>query len=599
MRKMFAILCLLSLLLSLWGCTTALVTSAPLATDSLSATQATPPQTTAPAEPEIAPLFECMPQTDADVAQVFFAGDAAVFVFMISGMDAAQTSIVTYDLVSDEVIAQIDLGEDIYQIFPRDNGFAVLSLYRSIYWEYDLSCNAVVEIPISCAEGGIGMAALSGDTLLLSQIMTGQLLLLHLSDHTVLEVDLPPNIYSVVGAYGDAYLLESYEQGLHRVNMDGSAVQLYYKGSAQIVGGNVAAGIHGDYITFLPLQVGDAIMIPSVLDAEMFIFGNETALLSRSQSLNFADVLHYYAMDSMTCVEIQAGGHVLAAAAREKGIVAVIRKGEDQPLTCVWLPMKDAQWMPITTMAYDSGILNGGQPLPEPTGSERMISLIRRYEEEYGVRVVYEPGIFDVEDFGYELVPCTEDVAYERALLLENLLQFLPQGLFKEMGQQWPVVIYLCESIYPTAGGMQTVVDGYNVMFLSVTGNDAYFLNVAAHEMGHALDIGMSYEVLSGWMALMPQQVQDAYQHRDLTVEYTPDDKGRTPVWFVDVYGRFSEREDRAVLFSHLFNDWLTGEDTVLQYDGLRIKADYWAQMLRMTYTSCADYIFPWENPEN
>ncbi len=598
MRRIFAVLSLLSILICLCGCGTVPGTSVGQPTETMPATQTTAPQTTAPLKPEIAPLFHSIPQVFADAAQVFFAGDAAVFVFMTAGMDSAQTTVVTYDLTADTMIGQINLGEDAYQIFPRDSGFAVLSLYRSIYWEYDLSCEVISEVTISCAEEGIGMAGINGETLLLSQITTGQLLLLDLSDDTVLEVALQPDIYTLVGTFGDAFLLESYNQGLLRVDMDGSATQLYYKGSAQIVGGKFAAGVRGDYITFLPLQVGDAIMLPSVLNAEMFICGNGNALLSRSQSTDFADVMHYYAMDSMTYAEIEAGGQVLAAAVQDECILAIIRKAEGQPLSCVYLSLKDYQCMPISAMAYDGGILNGAEPLPEPSGSDQMLSLIRRYETEYGVRVVYEPGIFDVESIGYELVPCTEDEAYEKALLLEKMLEFLPEGLTKEMGQHWPVVIYLCEDIYPTAGGMNCILDGYNVVFLSVTGNDDYFLSVAAHEMGHALERGMEADVVAGWRALMPEEVRGAYENLYLTVEYTPDDKGRTPVWFLDAYSRTSEMEDRAVLFSHLFSDWLAVEDTIMQYEGLRIKANYWAQMLRSTYTSCAGYTFPWENTQ-
>ena len=151
-----------------------------------------------------------------------------------------------------------------------------------------------------------------------------------------------------------------------------------------------------------------------------------------------------------------------------------------------------------------------------------MVALIQRYETEYGVRILYEPDIFDVSLYGIEMIPCSEDEAYNRAVLLEHVFRFLPEGLLKEMGETWPVVIYLCENVNPSAGGMQTILNGYNVMFLSVTGHDDYFLNVAAHEMGHALDIGMDQQTLQGWFDLMPPEVLEAYENRNLTVEYTP-----------------------------------------------------------------------------
>ncbi len=116
--------------------------------------------------------------------------------------------------------------------------------------------------------------------------------------------------------------------------------------------------------------------------------------------------------------------------------------------------------------------------------------------------------------------------------------------------------------------------------------------------MGHALDIGMDQEVLATWRQQMPPEALAAYEDRSLTVEFTPDDKGHTPVWFVDVYSRFSEREDRAVLFSRLFDVWLYEDDSILQYEGLRIKANCWSKILRTTYKSCKNYTFPCEvNP--
>lgn len=143
---------------------------------------------------------------------------------------------------------------------------------------------------------------------------------------------------------------------------------------------------------------------------------------------------------------------------------------------------------------------------------------------------------------------------------------------------------------------MHTVLNGYNLIFLSVTGYDDYFLSVAAHELGHALEMGMNEDILTGWRKLMPQEAVDAYHMPELTVEFTPDDKGRTPVWFLDAYSRSSEREDRAVLFAALFDAWVNEDDSIFQFEGIRIKANYWAQMLRCTYDSCADVTFPWES---
>ena len=178
---------------------------------------------------------------------------------------------------------------------------------------------------------------------------------------------------------------------------------------------------------------------------------------------------------------------------------------------------------------------------------------------------------------------------------MEKLFQFLPNGLLKEMNDRRPVVIYLCEGLMPSAGGINTVLDGYNVSFLSVTGNDDYFLSVASHEMAHAIEQGISSKVLSGWREMMPKEAQNAYGNLSLTVEYTPDDKGKTPVWFIDAYGRSSEIEDRAVIFAAMFDSYLSRDYSIFSYEGISKKADYWCKMLDESYDSCKNSEFNWK----
>lgn len=554
------------------------------------------PEMTLPPEPVLEPDFSAMPEMYADVAEVYLSGHVAVFAFITAGMDEAWTSVVTYDLREDAQLGRLELGEDTVSIFPLEEGaFAVLSHIDRTFRTFDKTCKLLSETELAGIDSEIGIAGLHGNTLLISQLETGTVTLYDLAAHTAMDTGLAPNVYSYTGAYGDNFLIESYSDGLIRISTDGSWEVLFANGSAQVAGATYAAGIRGDYITMLPLRGGDPFMVASCLAGEMFLAANGVGLLSHSQSSDFTDIFHYYETDTMTFSAVPAGGQVLAAALQDQCAVAVIRTDYSQPLDFIYLNFGIFNRESITGAAYDSGILNGRDPLPDPVGSSDTVALIQRLQQTYGVRIVYEPGVFDLEPLGFTLEAADEAKAYERALLLEQFFAFLPDGLLKEMSETSPVVIYLCQDVHPTAGGLHTSLGGYNVVFLSVTGNDDYFLNVAAHEMAHALEMGMDAGDVAGWRELMPEEVRGAYENPWLTVEYTPDDKGRTPVWFLEAYSRTSEMEDRAVLFAALFDAWREQDYSRFAYDGLRQKAAYWAQLLRFSYDSCRDTVFPWE----
>lgn len=555
------------------------------------------PDATEPPVPVLAPAFEAMPQMCTDTADVYLSGHVAIFAFITSGMDAANTSLVTYDLLSDAVLGQLELGEDVVSLFPLQEGsFAVFSHTGGCFWVYDSTCTLLNEQMLSGIEGEVGIAGLQENTLLVSEPITGSILLYNLNSDTCTRTSLKPSVYSYVGAYSQGFLLESYDDGLIQVGTDGSWEVLYKKGSAKVLGGTYAAGVKGDYITLLPLQGGDPVMAPCQTQSEIFCDGDGVGLLSRSQNWDTSDTLYYYATDSTTVTTVPVSGQVVAAALCGDWAVAVTRSDYGAPMAFVFVDFSQYDSELIGKTAYDSGILGGAEPLPEPAGSPETVALIQRIYDTYGIRLMYEPYIFDLEPLGFAITPTNESVFREKALLLEEFFRFLPDGLLREMGESYPVVIYLCQNVHPSAGGVNTILDGYNVSFLSVTGNDDYFLNVAAHEIAHALERGTKAEVIAQWRELMPEEIQKAYGQLSLTVEYTPDDKGRTPVWFLDAYSRTSETEDRAVLFAALFDAWRTGDYTRLQYKGLQAKAQCWADMLRQSYESCRNTIFPWEN---
>lgn len=540
--------------------------------------------------------FTEMPEKRTDFAEVFISDDIAIFSFIVAGMDTSSTELVTYDLLSDKLLGNLDLGEDDVNVFPTENGeFAVFSKSEKRFCSYNSCCEIISSNTIKTVNEEIGFVGYNGEDLLLTLPLSGKVAIYDISANTLTDTKLPSDSYQYIGTYGGNFLIESYEKGIVSISKEGQTTELLKGSSAQVTGSAYAAGVKGDYVTLFPLSGGDPVMALQKGNGEVFCASDGVYLLSHSQSSDLKDDIYLYSTDTMTVSEACANGQVVDAAIYRKGAVTVTRENFGEILEYSYFDFSSSDFVSINSHAYDNSILNGIEPLPNPQGSTETIQLINRIQNDYGIRIVYEKGIFDLERLGFTITFASEDKAREKALLLEKLFQFLPNGLLKEMNDKRPVVIYLCEELTPSAGGTNTVLDGYNVTFLSVTGNDDYFLSVASHEMAHAIEQGISSELLSGWREMMPKEAQNAYSDLSLTVEYTPDDKGKTPVWFIDAYGRSSEIEDRAVIFAAMFDSYLSRDYSIFSYEGISKKADYWCKMLDESYDSCKNSEFNWK----
>lgn len=540
--------------------------------------------------------FTEMPEKRTDFAEVFISDDIAIFSFIVAGMDTSSTELVTYDLLSDKLLGNLDLGEDDVIVFPTENGeFAVFSKSEKRFCIYNSCCEIISSNTIKTVNEEIGFVGYNGEDLLLTLPLSGKVAIYDISANTLTDTKLPSDSYQYIGTYGGNFLIESYEKGIVSISKEGQTTELLKGSSAQVTGSAYAAGVKGDYVTLFPLSGGDPVMALQKGNGEVFCASDGVYLLSHSQSSDLKDNIYLYSTDTMTVSETCANGQVVDAAIYRKGAVTVTRENFGEILEYSYVDFSSSDFVSIDSHAYDNSILNGIEPLPIPQGSTETIQLINRIQNDYGIRIVYEKGIFDLERLGFTITFASEDKAAEKALLLEKLFQFLPNGLLKEMNDKRPVVIYLCEELMPSAGGVNTFFDGYNITFLSVTGNNDYFLSVAAHEMAHAIEQGISGEILSGWREVMPKETQSAYGNLSLTVEYTPDDKGKTPVWFVDAYGRSSEIEDRAVIFAAMFDSYLNQDYSIFSYEGISKKADYWCKMLDESYDSCKNSEFNWK----
>jgi hypothetical protein len=426
---------------------------------------------------------------------------------------------------------------------------------------------------------------------LLSDVFTGYYYIYDLTDHTVAPVDTTVDAvgYTYVGNQKDAFLMHSYTDGLIAVSADGIKQAINSAATtAQVAGTTYTAGVVGDYAVFHSLLGGDGVMTPVRGEAETFADADGNGLLSYSQSEQ--GELYYYDMNRRTVTDSAVSGQVVDAALSATSAVAVVRTAFGQPLTFAYVEFAALTAESMDAATYDKVVIDDLRPLPQVSGTAAEIY------DTYGVTVISDVDFFDLSVFGYTATPATADQIADRLDDVKDVLAFFPEGIFKEIGKKTPVVLVLCEGLGNNAGGINTVLDGYAVSYVSVTGNDAFFENTTAHEMAHAIERQMAYALLGGWISMQPAEVQAAYGNLSLTVEYTADDKGETPVWFVSVYGRTEPIEDRATVFAAMYDAYVEGDSAALDYDGLKQKVAYWSRMLRETYACCADATFAWES---
>lgn len=580
-KKLFAFLTALCLLCTLAACDR----KAPGDTSDTTAQNNT--TTTA----SINPTFAAMPQKTQDFAQVYRLSDTvALFAFITPGMDASLTELVSYDLSADKLLGELDLGECWVSIFPQKEGFALFDYNRNTYTVYDTACQQTSTISLTF-DGAVGTAAQNGDRLILSDMRTGQYYIYDLSTHAVTPVDKTVSgaQFSCVGNHKDAFLLHSYTGGVIAVNANGKREPMNtVAASAQVVGGAYVAGLLGDYAVFYSLTGGDAVMCPVRGDSDSFCDAVGNGYLSSSGGDTKA--LHYYDLNRRTVTDAPTDGTVVDAALWGGVAVAVIDSVDKEALTYACVDFDSLTAVSMDAAAYNKAVIEDRRPLPTIGGVAAEIY------DTYGITVIENVDIFDMTLYGYTITAATAEQVAKRTALLQEFLAFFPEGIFKELSQKAPVVIVLCDDLGGTAGGLNTLIDGYNVSFLSVRGSDDYFCGVAAHELGHALERGVALADLDGWANLQPAEVQAAYDNRNLTVEYTADDRGRTPVWFTDVYGRTNGMEDRATVFEEMYTVYATGDTSTLDYDGLRKKVDYWSYMLRNNFACCQDATFAWDS---
>lgn len=532
--------------------------------------------------------FKNMPEKNSEIVNTYLSGDNVIFEYVTPGLDSSSSEIVSYSLKEDTVLGTLNLNEGVYKIMPTQDGlFYVVDLNNNEYTLYNSDC--VKKEKNKLGDNVISVINLSNDNsnFLYQDIRNSKIYKYNINSKKTVELQNNSEWLR------DIYTNEknSYFIADNTIKNNSNDETIDNKINAQTVNENYLFGIKSSYITMYSLNEKSYKMLKLNDDSENIKDAKNNLLVTIDQKNN----IYIYDFDKMKIFKKQSTNIINSVKIINDKQIVIVTNNEK-----IEYKLDDLNSFELlndlTIEEYNENIINQLIILPDYMGNASTISLTKKIEEEYGVRVLYGDDIFDITNFGYNFTKVDEEEAYSYMSLIYKYLDYYPENLLKEAGLGNPVVIYLCRDLGP--GGLNLFHGGYNIIYITVGGNDDFFLSELTHEIGHALEHKISSDLLQGWVDMMPSEVIASYGDgiEGITVEYTKDDKGKTPVWFYDVYGRHNEQEDRATIFAGMYSSYIDSDLGVFKYEGLKKKADYWSYMLRETYESCKDIPeFKWE----
>lgn len=483
----------------------------------------------------------------------------------------------------------MNLGEGNFQISLTEYGFIVFDLMKGSADYYDNACSKTDSVTVFNVNTlHFAKASSDGKYILAQNYSNGELLVYN--TETKRTSTLNKDIIVEKAEYHDgkfylmgtgAYVLEPENNHFYSLS---DKLRTYDVGKEYVFGNN------GSYIVLLSTQKSDDKMINIDERQGYLIDAGDYGCVTADYADNKSQTV-FYDIENSCFAQFSTEGMISCVEQISKNSAIVVTKNSDNIFEYSLLDISKLKKNDLKTELLSQDAIDGVIEIPDYSGGAKTVELTGRLVDDYGVRVMYGEDIFNTNDLGYEIAGTDEATAYDYMLKLEDYFNYYPKGMLKEAGLGRPLVIYLCDKIANNIAGLSAYTQGYNIIYMQVGGKDEYFFSSLTHEMGHALENGIDAELIAGWTELMPAEVIKAYGDGidGISVEYTPDDKGKTPVWFRDVYGRSNEKEDRATIFQGMYDSYVENDEGIFKYDGLNKKKDYWSYMLRETFESCKD----------
>lgn len=598
MKKFLSLLLAVIIMLQLCGCkkddTSKDEPSSSSSQTSSQATSSTQPENVLMTYDDL--TFKDMPDIKTELANVYTAGDSvAIMEFITPDLNTYTSTVVTYSLSKDKCLGTLDLGDGRRNIEPMSNGgFYITDFINRELSEYDSSCNKIKSIEFDSIKNigsYISFAKLNSDEskMLIGDAASGKLILLDIKTDTSTPIECDNKIYQCMGIKDDKFITLDSDNNLCTVSYDGNVEVMYINNTAQYINNNYAIDLKGSYLTFLPLIKSQPIMVKIDVDSELICSALKSTVLTQTQESEYNNTLYFYNTNAMNIYSLPVDVNIVAAALTYDGYaIAIVKEPGNDSFTYKIYNPEQGTSAPLKTQDYNKDTINEIPILPDFDGSPKAKEIFKNIQDKYGIRIMFEdPDFFSIEDLGYVIEKTDEENVLKRIDLITEFLDFLPEGTFKEAGEERPLILFLCDDISKGKyGGVNTSLCSYNISYVTTPESDFLFKSFLSHELAHALERKTPSNILEGWKELMPEEIQKTYGDESLDVQFTPADEGNTTAWFIEPYGRNNEYEDRATVFEHIYADYLNGTNAFTS-DELKKKAEYWKTILSSTYKAC------------
>ena len=199
----------------------------------------------------------------------------------------------------------------------------------------------------------------------------------------------------------------------------------------------------------------------------------------------------------------------------------------------------------------------GGNTPATPTQAEINNTLRLQLEDKYDFSLYYGDELGNYALGSYRPSHLTDETQiYRKIRLLENAMAKYPNGFFNEMiNNGSTLVIYIVNSIGDNIVGLTgTYSDGLAVILLGTDFGEDYYVTATHHEFMHYFDAYMKRRsgntIDLSMSALNPSGF--VYGDQSYNYVYMPMYGNASTAYFVSVYGKTSNLEDRATIFGEL-----------------------------------------------
>jgi len=590
-KRLYALLTALALLAALAGCGDSSVPSESVTSEFFSAvSEVTSSPDVSEYEASKGVTFADLPNIDTELVYVHHSGDNVLFECVDPGFYPSERTIISYSLTQDKTLGSVTLDSSAYPVTPSgDGGFAVFISNTNTISEYSASCEKLSDTVLT---GFTGIDGIELDTANRRALISlnSALYIVSYDGTDSLRVDLPADRYIPLGCADGIFVFSRSDLLTFTVNADGESKEIMQDVNVRYFSNTSTAVLSEEVFAFYSLSDNNAVLV-SASDTEEELCGSGSDVFVSAANVYRQSILRVYDPVKSVCRTVTVEGEVSSAAVTDDGWLVAAINGENG--------FEFAAFYLSTLRSKSFGQINNpsgeyyDHSLPEITGSDELVAMANEALNVYNIKFINaESWITDsLRESEYDVSLCNDrKVLADSVREVMKCLDFLPAEIWRKIGDENPLVVYLCKDITGPPTGLTTSEYGYNIIFIECDPKRWHFGKTFIHEVGHAIVNTVfvdNYSFDDKWLELTPKKVRDAVENGTVDSknhQYTLLDRNGE-VYYVSDYAMTDPEEDRADTFAKLYFDcFVGGRVGVFDSEVIKNKAKLWAEIIHVGF---------------